>query len=884
MKRFVNLIQRTRRFRYTLTLLLIFGALFAVNQSRSQEPDQATKTESASESKSAPAIADSSNAADDAADDSTGEVAHPQPEVPVEAMPGDAASDASKMLLKKKARQFLDGLSENVSSTAVPEAVQLPEEIIQLAYRGEEKEEDQEYLRDQLSDDEAAGGYIHDLRMRGFVPVKSIRWMQPEADEPMEVDSEEGADEKSEPYAVLWGIITVDDKRNPNVTDWEPRSRAVKIVFQKMAGDVVISEVKRPTARELGGISLVESFIGKIKSGQSDEAWLSGSKEMKAARTAEELNGDMKKAGFLRAQSIKWGKETAIEGGFKLNGVLDLGDGDELSFYVALLETKEGLKVLDFQTTDSFLSRIFGGRGDTLDMILAVIVLALVLGFLYIIVSYVQGLRGSPRELYILFFTKLTEYSAYGAAQLTFMFYLREDLGLSDIGAGTYYSTWSTIVTATTMIVGAVCDTIGVKKTLIIGSVLLLISRVVMPFADNIWVVSLLGFIPLGIGVAITGPVLSVGIKRFTTIEGAALGFGLFYTLMNVGWAIGAKLFDVIRINMGEMGRVDFLGDSLSTWQVLFGIGFFINLPDLLAILWMRDGVEMTEHGIKFPEKKIKGEGADDGASSGSLLTRSLASMKAGAIGSVKVFSDNFVQRAFWVFILLIGITVFTRLTFFHFHITWPSYGIRYFGQGSLVGNVFGVLNPLIIIFLVPVIAYLTRKVRSYWLLLVGTIISVVSVVFVVLPPEIYSGLTDTWFGIVVFERWLEVPVGNRDPYYLSMVFFVIAFSIGEAIWSPRLMQFTAEIAPPGREGSYISLAYLPYFGAKFIVGPMAGVLLTSYAPEFGVDGIYGYYPDHQMIWWWIGGCAALTPLGLLGFRKLYHLAETRAAEAAQAE
>lgn len=865
MKRLVNLIQRTRRFRYTLTLLLAFGAILAVSQTRSQEPEPtpSADTDSVTEVEAVPA------------DESVA----PKAEVVAQVEPDDSTAEAA---LKIKTRQLLDGLSENVSSKSVPEAAELSNEIVGLAYQSEEKVDGQDSLRDQLSDAEAAGEYIHDLRMRGFVPVKSIRWIQPEADEAFEADADEGADEKVESGAVLWGVITVDDKRNPDIADWEPRSRAVKVVFKKMGDELLVSEMKRPTARELGGVSLAESFIKTLQSGQSDEAWLSGSKEMKAARSAEELYGYMEGLGFLRAESIQWGKETAIEGGFKLNGVLALSDGVELPFYVALLETKDGLKVLDFQTTDSFFSRVFGGRGDTLDMILAVVVMALVLVFLYIIVSYVRGLRGSPRELYILFFTKLTEYSAYGAAQLTFMFYLREDLGLGDIGAGTYYSTWSTIVTATTMIVGAVCDTIGVKKTLLIGSVLLLISRVVMPFSDNIWVVSLLGFIPLGIGVAITGPVLSVGIKRFTTIEGAALGFGLFYTLMNVGWAVGAKIFDVVRISMGEMGRVDFLGDSLSTWQVLFGIGFFINLPDLLAILWMRDGVEMTEHGIKFPEKTAKGEGDD--SSSGSLMARSMASLKAGAVGSVKVFTDNFVQRAFWVFILLIGITVFTRLTFFHFHITWPTYGIRYFGQGSLVGNVFGVLNPVIIVFLVPVVAYLTRKVRSYWLLLVGTIVSVASVAFVVIPPEVFAGLTDTWFGVVVFDRWLEVPVGNKDPYYLSMVLFVIAFSIGEAIWSPRLMQFTAEIAPPGREGSYISLAYLPYFGAKFIVGPMAGILLTGYAPEFGVDGIYGYYPDHQMIWWWIGGTAAFTPLGLLAFRKLYHLAETRAAEAAKEE
>ena len=763
MKRVVNFIQGTRRFRYTLTLLLIFGALFAINRTRSQESDSGVMTGSAQ------VVATASSQSGSA---SPYDVAQVEPEAGVQAVAivGTAEED-----LQKKAQVFLEALSKHVSKSATPEPSRLPMEVTELAYRGEKAETTEGDLCEMLSDSDSAGEFIHDLRMRGFVPVKSIRWIRPVADPALESDAGVEASEASEKSteAVVWGIVTVDDKLNPNVPNWEPRSRAVKITFKGSGDDVLLYEIKHPTARELGAIGIAERFIGKMKTGDSEAAWLSGSKEMQASRTAQQVHDAMGKAGFLRAESIEWENETAIEGGYKLNGVLNLGNGTELSFYVAFLETKDGLKILDFQATDSFLGRVIGGRGDTLDIVLAVVALAMLLGFLYIIISYVRGLWGSPRELYILFFTKLTEYSAYGAAHLTFMFYLREDLGLGDIGAGTYYSTWSTIVTATTMIVGAVCDTIGVKKTLIIGSVLLLVSRVVMPFSDNIWVVSLLGFVPLGIGVAITGPVLSVGIKRFTTVEGAALGFGLFYTLMNVGWAVGAKIFDVVRINMGELGRVDFLGDSLSTWQVLFGIGFFINLPDLLAILWMRDGVEMTEDGIKFPEKKPVGEGASSSAPLGSMGSRTMASLRAGAVGSAKVFTDNFVQRAFWVFILLIGITVFARLTFFHFHITWPSYGIRYFGQGSLVGNVFGVLNPLIIVFLVPVVAYLTRKVRSYWLLLVGTIITVASVAFVVIPPQVFAGLTDTWFGVMVFDRWLEVPVGNRDPFYLSMVLFI---------------------------------------------------------------------------------------------------------------
>ena len=43
---------------------------------------------------------------------------------------------------------------------------------------------------------------------------------------------------------------------------------------------------------------------------------------------------------------------------------------------------------------------------------------------------------------------------------------------------------------------------------------------------DVVWV-TILEFIPLAIGFAITGPVLKVGLKHHMT---ATLGFGLFYT------------------------------------------------------------------------------------------------------------------------------------------------------------------------------------------------------------------------------------------------------------------------------------------------------------------------------------------------------------------
>ena len=178
MKRLVNLIQRSRRFRYTLTLLLIFGALFAVSQTRSQDAESTPKTETNPKLEGEALLPD--------------EAKQSQPEVLVQPETEEILSEVE---LKNKAQKFLDGLSEKVSSKSVAEATKLPNEVLELAYQEKDKEDGEESLRDQLSNPETAGEYIHDLRMRGFVPVKSIRWIKPLSDKALESDTDEGAEE-----------------------------------------------------------------------------------------------------------------------------------------------------------------------------------------------------------------------------------------------------------------------------------------------------------------------------------------------------------------------------------------------------------------------------------------------------------------------------------------------------------------------------------------------------------------------------------------------------------------------------------------------------------------------------------------------------------------
>ena len=122
----------------------------------------------------------------------------------------------------------------------------------------------------------------------------------------------------------------------------------------------------------------------------------------------------------------------------------------------------------------------------------------------------------------------------------------------------------------------------------------------------------------------------------------------------------------------------------------------------------------------------------------------------------------------------------------------FPTYATRVFGYDFPVVSLFGTLNPAMIVFLVPLVSVLTVKFRSYSMLIFGTFLSALSVFICFIPDSVALAIGDTWFGTWLFDYWVEAPVGNQDPFVISLVLFIIVFTIGEAIWSPRLMQFSA--------------------------------------------------------------------------------------------
>jgi dipeptide/tripeptide permease len=151
-------------------------------------------------------------------------------------------------------------------------------------------------------------------------------------------------------------------------------------------------------------------------------------------------------------------------------------------------------------------------------------------------------------------------------------------------------------------------------------------------------------------------------------------------------------------------------------------------------------------------------------------------------------------------------------------------------------------------------------------MVVVGGVISAISVFVMALPTIWFQPLADGFFGRWIAHGYLGLS-GAVHPYYVMITLFVILMSFGEAFYSPRVYEYAAAIAPKGQEASYSALSYIPFLLAKLIVGTVSFQLLAKYCPEAGER-------HSGTMWLVIGLIAAIAPVGLLAFRRFIRVQE----------
>jgi hypothetical protein len=279
-----------------------------------------------------------------------------------------------------------------------------------------------------------------------------------------------------------------------------------------------------------------------------------------------------------------------------------------------------------------------------------------------------------------------------------------------------------------------------------------------------------------------------------------------------------------------------FIGFASSRIRSGLHIGDFVNIDGfgIEGVMWfcVLVNVLMLLGLVFFFTPKVEREAEDAGTDDEAEgieetdMTRGLAKNPLpGAVNWLKTSPLSNARFMFFIFALMPVQTLFA-----YQFLVMPQYVTRAFSE--IVANnmemIVNVSNPLIIVLGVPIITAMTRKVPVYKMMIIGSLVSALPTFFFVLGPSF----------------WL-------------LMAYLILFSIGEAMWQPRFLQYAAELAPEGQTGAYIAFANLPWFMIKFIAGWYTGRMMDIYCPAEGPL-------NTETMWLIYGLIAIISPIALV--------------------
>ena len=189
-------------------------------------------------------------------------------------------------------------------------------------------------------------------------------------------------------------------------------------------------------------------------------------------------------------------------------------------------------------------------------------------------------------QLWILYLLKLLESFAYFSLSYVLVLYLSEEFGYSDVAAGWVYGFFGMLISVYGVLVGFIIDQLGVKLSLVFGSVLLLISRFVIAVTHSNAVLELMLLVVLPVGEAFgvpvraadqlphlppksgrrassvgCGQVMLVALRRYTDDSNRRQAFSLFYVVMNTGTLLSAPAVDIFRLAISDGVTLRIAGD-----------------------------------------------------------------------------------------------------------------------------------------------------------------------------------------------------------------------------------------------------------------------------------------------------------------------------------
>jgi len=182
-------------------------------------------------------------------------------------------------------------------------------------------------------------------------------------------------------------------------------------------------------------------------------------------------------------------------------------------------------------------------------------------------------------------FTEIFERLAYYGTQAVLAIYLSEQLHFSSVLAGTLLGIAGFVVYALSILAGALADRFGFRRTLMCAFLILtcgyfllgsIESSWMAPLRHAIgdkWLVSLILLVP-ALGPGLVKPCVAGTTARASAESVRSLGYSIYYTLVNVGGALGPLMAWLVRKQLGlgmpNVFRAAAASVFLMFWVVLF--------------------------------------------------------------------------------------------------------------------------------------------------------------------------------------------------------------------------------------------------------------------------------------------------------------------------
>ena len=426
-------------------------------------------------------------------------------------------------------------------------------------------------------------------------------------------------------------------------------------------------------------------------------------------------------------------------------------------------------------------------------------------------------LRETRKEYWGLQIINALDCTAYFAMFNIAVVTLSADYGFSDEHAGYVFTLFASTTTICLFFSGLLTDWLGIKRSLYLSMFGLVTLRLAVVFAafmpespvrDVVVVTSMFLMAPF---MAMVQTVFQAANKRYTTKKSRGAGFNLWYLFMNVGAAGAGFLIDIFYLELG-LPRFHVFTFGVATGLICLVVTFLaIKRTEQLY----GPGEEPEAEPVDAPVKKRK-------------TPLEIAKAVAG-------------EPTFWRFTALVTLLLGVRAVFLYLGLLHPKFWLRVIGEDAQIGTLQAINPVLVIIGLILFIPVLNRF-SVYKMLVGGALITSISLFLQAIPP----------LGGVELSQWT----------YITTVAFLVVLTIGELIWSPRLQEYTAAIAPEGQEGTYLGLSMVPYFLAKTVVSVLSGHMLARWCPPDIGDKLRAgtvSFGDSPYAMWVILGSVALV-------------------------